>query len=77
MGVAGIAVLPGVVVEVLGAGVPTEATWMGCGGTGSTVLPGVCEGVLEGGGEEVLRLHMKVSQTKISTGFKSALMRTR
>ena len=53
MGVAGIAVLPGVVVEVLG--VPTEATWMGCGGTGSTVLPGVGEGVLEGGREEVLR----------------------
>ena len=50
---------------------------MGCGGTGSTVLPGVGEGVLEGGGEEVLRLHMKVSQTKISTGFKSVLMRTR
>ena len=58
-------------------GVPTEATWMGWGGTGSTVLPGVGEGVLEGGGEEVLRLHMKVSQTKISTGFKSVLMRTR
>ena len=57
-------------------GVPTEATWMGWGGTGSTVLPGVGEGVLEGGGEEVLRLHMKVSQTKISTGFKSVLMRT-
>ena len=36
-------------------GVPTEATWMGWGGTGSTVLPGVGEGVLEGGGEEVLR----------------------
>ena len=34
---------------------------MGWGGTGSTVLPGVGEGVLEGGGEEVLRLHMKVS----------------
>ena len=57
MGGAGIAVLPGVVVEVLRAGctVPTEATWMGWGGTGSTVLPGVGEGVLEGGGEEELR----------------------
>ena len=41
-------------------GVPTEATRMGWG-RGSSVLPGVGEGVLEGGGEEVLRLHMKVS----------------
>ena len=42
-------------------GVPTEATRMGWGGTGSTVLPGVGEGGVLGGGEEVLRLHMKVS----------------
>ena len=56
---------------------PRLRGWVGEVLTGSTVLPGVGEGVLEGGGEEVLRLHMKVSQTKIITGFKSALMRTR
>ena len=45
VGVAGIVILPGVVVEVLHAGCTDR----------------VGEGVLEGGREEVLRLHMKVS----------------